>query len=137
MNQTQDQAEASRTAARPALSTGRLVALVVVLAGLFGMHGLADDGSHAAGLGAGDEMVTRTTTAVPTVVGVATDAMSGGAMSVLCLAVLTAGALLLLLGSGRRRTALAQVPAPAPFTFLGSGRDRDPPSLTALSIRRC
>ncbi len=68
MTQTQHPAEASRTAvrvARSAPSTGHWVALVVVLAGLFGMHGLAGHGSHAAEMGMGDSMVTMPTTAGP------------------------------------------------------------------------
>jgi hypothetical protein len=70
--------------------------------------------------------------------GAVSGAMSG-AMSMLCLAVLTAGALivLLLLGARRSRVALVWMPAPAQSAFLGVGRERDPPSLTALSIRRC
>lgn len=63
--------------------------------------------------------------------------LSGGAMSMLCLAVLTAGMFLLLLVLRRPRVVLARVPAPVAFAPLGWGRDRDPPSLTVLSIRRC
>ena len=69
--------------------------------------------------------------------GAVTGAVSGGAMSALCLAVLTAGALLLQLAARRRRVALAQLPTPARSTVVVFGRDRDPPTLTALSIRRC
>ena len=167
MTQTQQPDEASRTAARVARSapsTGHWVALVVVLVGLFGMHGLAGHGSHAAEMGIGDSMVTLPTTAgtsmsghdatmtthlwlrtdarptgaASVLTGAVPGAMSGGAMSMLCLAVLTAGALLLLLlGTRRPRVALTRMPAPAPSALLGRGRGRDSPSLTALSIRRC
>ena len=126
MTQSQQPDEASRTAARVARSapsTGHWVALVVVLVGLFGMHGLAGHGSHAAEMGIGDSMVTLPTTAgtsmsghdatmtthlwlrtdarptgaASVLTGAVPGALSGGAMSMLCLAVLTAGALLLLL----------------------------------------
>jgi hypothetical protein len=176
MTQTQQPATVSRAAfriARSGPSTGSWVALVVVLAGLFGMHGLAGHGSHAAEMGMGDSVVTMPTTSVSGmaatggvnghgagaaltthvgshthapaagstfgVPGAVSGAMSGGAMSVLCLAVLTAGALLLLLllGTRRPRVAMARTPAPTPSTFLRVGRERDPPSLAALSIRRC
>jgi hypothetical protein len=168
MTQTQQPAEPSRTAvraARSAPSTGHWVALVVVLVGLFGMHGLAGHGTHAAEMGMGDAMVTMPTTAgtatgghhaamtnhlgphvhaqpggaAVELPGAVSGAMSGGAMSVLCLAVLTAGGLVLLLlvRTRRPRVTLVRMPAPSPPTFLEVGRERDPPSLTALSIRRC
>lgn len=156
---TQNQAFSTQSAP----SIGRWVAIVIVLAGLFGMHGLAGHGSESAEMGMGDTMVALTRTAAtaateieaathpnPTpqaaaltssvasgLVGAMSGTMSGGAMSTLCLAVLTAAALLVLLGARRTWVALARVLTPAPFGVFGVGRDRGPPSLTALSIRRC
>ena len=140
MTQTQRQAAESRTTARAAPPAGRLVSLVVVLAGLFGMHGLAAHGAHAAETGMGVSMVTTAAPAAEAtsdLTSVVSGALSDGAMSMLCLAVLTAGALLLLRAVRRTRVALARMPAPAPPSLLAVGRDRDPPSLTALSVRRC
>jgi hypothetical protein len=150
MTQTQQPAAASRTAVRAARSTpsaGHWVALVLVLAGLFGMHGLAEHGSHAAERGTGDAMMMSSAGPMDVAVSLPSavvEEMSGAAMSLdgmsmLCLAVLTAGALLLVLlrGTRLRQVALGRRPAPPQSAFLAAGRDRDPPSLTALSIRRC
>lgn len=151
-------------AARSAPSIGRLVALVAVLVGLFGMHGLSGHGSDTAEMGmGGGSMVAVVSTAVTAVTGrdaamgtdlasqahaptsdaalaltdVVSGALSGGATSMLCLAVLAAGALLLLLALGRTRIALTWLHSPALFGVLRSEGDRDPPSLTAVLIRRC
>ncbi len=131
----------------------RVGGLLVVLAGLFGMHGL--DSHGAAGLGSTpyalmsaptmDTMFsTHHVLAVTPRVGAAlVVSASGGSatdmsMTGMCLAVLTV-ALLGLLGLLRstRSTRVLWVyarPARGPGYF---GRHPDPPCLTSLSIQRC
>lgn len=141
--------------ARPAL---RLAGLLVVLAGLFGMHGL---GSHGA---AGMDAAARAGMSEPAVVGLAADhhpapmvgavrdgaaavasvaaaahhpamdmAMAGACLAVLAVALI---ALLSFLRTDRVRPVLWVLPrrARAPGH---AGRDPDPPSLIDLSIQRC
>lgn len=126
------------SAARHALRVG---SLVVVLAGLFGMHGLAGHG--AAGLdlvpdtvmtaaamstgAAGHEAVSTPGRGAMDMV------MAGTCMAILALALIT---LLRLLHTDKTRSVLWRVArrghAPAP-----TSRDPDPPSLIDLSTRRC
>ncbi len=131
----------------------RVAGLLVVLAGLFGMHGL---GSHgAAGMGStsyaamgGSAMETMSSThhvvSVTPRVGAALAVSASGepatdmSMTGMCLAVLTV-ALLGLLGLLRstRSTHVLWVyarQARGPGYF---GRHPDPPCLTSLSIQRC
>lgn len=156
---THHQASSSRSAAP---STGRWIAVVVVVAGLFGMHGLPGHGSESM-MRMGDSMLGMATTTrsaaieleAPTrpsatqhaatvtdhgsaaPVGAMSGGMSGGAMSILCLAILTIAALLLFLAVRLTRMPLTRVQSPASFGVSGVGRDRGPPTLAALSIRRC
>ena len=132
-----------------------LGALGIVLAGLFGMHGLDSHGmpgmgaAHAAMAGpemavpGGHEVMSSSaaheegsaTTAVPVTSG--HPAMDVG-MELTCMAILAVALLVLLRQLRGRRARLVlwmlsrPVRAPA---FMG--RDPDPPSLIALSIQRC
>jgi hypothetical protein len=121
-------------------------ALVFVLLGVLAMHGVG--GGH----GGGHAPVASSTLgstqspdghhahrqAAPTdaVAHLAADVTDPSSWTALCLAILS-GAVLLLVGSG------TAVPAPSPVAPAGAGspipgrRDRDPPSLIALSVRRC
>ena len=143
-----------RSAARQAL---RLVALVVTLAGLFGMHGLAEHGTEQMG-GAPAAMSTMaidaaTPAAHLTQATVATfgpvfaanvSHRSGGGTGMdmnaaaMCLAVLllTLIAMIVHLHASRLRPLLISTDRPvrAPVT---SRREPDPPNLYALSIQRC
>ena len=156
-----------RTPARPGLWLG---SLFLVLAGLFGMHGLASDGPcdmpatvgtaaaemalpHAghgsmpgvpsSGVAPGMTTAMSATSAAARVLeGVVHGTAAGGdyghGMVGLCVAVLAAALIVLLtlwaarlvrghtVHGDRRRVRLR-----------GPGRDRDPPSLTWLSILRC
>nr|WP_281379879.1 DUF6153 family protein [Nocardioides ginsengisegetis] len=107
----------------------------MVLAGLFGMHGMAD---HSTGH-------TTAHQAMATAVHDVADAAPAGDVATpapgaleLCVAVLLGGLLLLLLlGRGERRTPWAlpravTVAAPTP-----RGRDPDPPTPALLSVYRC
>jgi hypothetical protein len=141
--------------ARPAL---RLAGLLVVLAGLFGMHGLDSHGAagteavaHAgmtepavAGLAAGHHpapmvMTVRDGAAAVVSAAAATHhpamemAMAGACLAVLAVALI---ALLRFLRTNRVRPVLWVLPrrARAPGH---AGRDPDPPSLIDLSIQRC
>lgn len=111
---------------------------LLVLVGLFGMHGLAEHGeagSHA-------EMTMTASTALPIATSQPTTLLPDTpdmamAMS-LCLAVLLGGfvAWLLLLGPSRRTTWLLPRQA-ATALPVPRGRAPDPPSLHALSVYRC
>ena len=146
--------------------------LFLVLAGLFGMHGLSNHGScdmpstsgtltghmtlpdivevaqsgsisaHAA-----HGITTATSTTTSATAGMLEDVAhitlatgglgQGQGMVGLCLAVV-AGALLVLAHWTRRPTLRLTLPVIRRSADLrGLGRDRDPPSLTWLSIRRC
>ena len=141
----------------------RLAGLVMVVIGLFGMSGLA---SHATDGATGTDMSmgalvseSSTTTSsvaqslVDTTTGAATAAVTTGRavltkaeghagmgmnMACLCLAILMLGAtgLFALLNRHPRVTALWSAPRPV-MSLRASGREPDPPSLTALSVRRC
>jgi hypothetical protein len=142
-----------------------LVVVLAGLLGMHGLAGHGTHGTGMGMTGMDDQMVTMASTTVTAVsagsgpgsamppdlpaqvaptaetvsgpTGVASGALSGGEMFMLCLAVLTAGALLLRVLLRRPRVALVHVPAPQPFAVLGAGRAPDPPSLTGLSLRRC
>lgn len=146
------------TTARHALWFG---GILVVLAGLFGMHGL--DSHGAAGMGTTAHAVMsqdprdavavsdaaarsdlhhamRTPTqAGPTVSSTSeatgSDAMDMG-MAGMCLAIL-AGAVVALVRSLRASRVWSVLAQPARAPWLSVGRGRDPPSLIALSILRC
>ena len=150
------------TAAHPAL---RLAGLLVVLAGLFGMHGLAGHGAAGMETMPGAVMAEAATgTAVSTLESMATgmgrqaelasgqahravEAVStsghtgmgmGMSMAATCVAILAAEliALLLLLLGQRLVPVLWSIPRRA-GAIAHPGRDPDPPSLTSLSIQRC
>lgn len=139
--------------------------LLVVLGGLFGMHGLAQHGgdhggavtqsvTHAASIvpahGAEHEALTGTAheTAPVAVVATAavadsvTDAAGHSSISVgataICMAVLVLSLLLLILRLYASRVpALLWLMARAVRSPMVRGRDPDPPSLFRLSIQRC
>lgn len=161
---------------RPRIPTRRglwIGSLILVLAGLFGMHGLSNHGtcdmpstsgtlpgqmalpgivevsqSGSISAHAAHGITTATSTTTSVTAGMLEDvahialATGGGpgqghGMVGLCLAVV-AGALLVLARWIRRPTLRLTVPASRRSADLrGLGRDRDPPSLTWLSIRRC
>lgn len=130
----------------------RLGALILVLAGLFGMHGL--DGHNAVAMGSAPEaamakMPVNSTVGEPAIsgqshaqvkaVGASDAGGMGMGMAAMCVAIL-AGALIalvrLLLG-GRVRPLLWMLARQARAVLEHPGRDPDPPSLIALSIQRC
>ncbi|GAA5146440.1 hypothetical protein GCM10023340_17360 [Nocardioides marinquilinus] len=142
-------------------AAGRLAALLLTLAGLFSMHGLADHGSSGHGLLPGMTGTSSTTApdAAPVVghhashedaghaTGAAGDAdrpghgegHGGTDLLELCLAVLGA---LLALGAGARlrwpsRLAPPVRPALAPTAVRVRARDPAPPDLVRLCIHRC
>ena len=140
-------------------------AVFLVLAGLFGMHGLEDHGTADMTAGMGATGVSRTATPSEDSRGLAltthlhqgktaelsadTRAMqriawvgspSGGGghtMAGLCLAVLTMALLSLLTLRRRAVRGVGLAVVLPPVSKGGTGRDRDPPSLNRLSIRRC
>ncbi|MGZ4436680.1 MAG: DUF6153 family protein [Nocardioidaceae bacterium] len=144
--------------ARPALWAA---ALFVVLAGLFGMHGLGDHGmpgmaqapasgsmAHPAGphrmtdhpdqpmVGAhANVMVRPAHDAMPSLGPVGLHGHSG--MAGMCLALLTGGLLALLLHRGRAVRVLAEEPRRSLTARHPRSRDPDPPCLASLSILRC
>jgi len=144
--------------ARPALWAG---ALFVVLAGLFGMHGLGDHGMPGMAQAPASEPMTypggpdRMTDPADRPVGGANSAVAvmpaAGAMPSLaragldghagmagmCLALLTGGLLALLLLRGRAVRVLAEEPRRRVKTRRPRSRDPDPPCLLSLSILRC
>jgi len=136
------------TAVRHALWLG---GLLVVLGGLFGMHGLdshgagvdsvmhATVGGMAGAVGYGD-MVDTAPGAAPATIAVAW-ATGGIGMDMamgMCVAVLGLGliASLLRIWASRRRPLMRLMACPVHAPGV-RGRDRDPPSLTHLSIQRC
>ncbi len=146
--------------ARPGL---RLAALILVLAGLFGMHGL--DGHNAVAMGSVAEAVmaelpmsaagadASLTAGRGHQVGLpgahsVYEMKAGGAswprgldmgMAAMCVAILAAGliALVRFLLGGRVRSLLRMLARQARAVLQHPGRDPDPASLTALSIQRC
>ena len=145
---------------RPGL---RLSALVLVLAGLFGMHGL--DGHDAVAMGSGPQAVmtempmgfaeadTGVTVGLGHQVGQVdtqsqAEATAVGAsglggmdmgMAAMCVAILAAAliALVRYLLGGRARRLLWMLGRQLRAVLQHAGRDSDPPSLIALSIQRC
>lgn len=120
------------------------VALLLALLGVLAMHGVGSHGSGHTSATASphhDPVVTVVVGHAAHATSVAADHLASqepasSSWSALCLAVL-AGAVLLTLASGRGPGALI-----APRMRLGrpgppGRRDRDPPSLAALSVRRC
>ena len=132
--------------------------LLVLLAGIVGMHGL---NSHAGGMApdshsiamhqavgefsaAGHDVRDATDHALEAAAAGVVTAVSGGlsgagpVMGGMCMAVLAVG-LAMILRMLRSVPVVALVPVVGePVRALASsGRDRDPPSLTGLSIRRC
>ena len=155
-----------RIPARPGLWVGYLF----VLAGLFGMHGLASDGLcdmpamvgtataemalphaghgsmpgvHSSGVAPGMTTVMSATSAAAEVLGgvVHGTAAGGGhghGLVGLCVAVLAAALVVLLaLLTPRLGRGLTMHGDRGGVRLRGLGRDRDPPSLTWLSIQRC
>ena len=129
--------------ARPHPRTGLLggAALLLVLLGVLAMHGV---GGHAAAHGplppshAHDSVATRSVdhAVTETVRPLATDAPQPAWWTALCLAVLV-GAVLLLSGRPGGAPGRLVTPRAASRTRIPGGRDRDPPSLVVLSVRRC
>lgn len=141
------------TAARHALWVG---GLLVILGGLFGMHGMDSHGAgsmetsgHAAmtspaanAVTAGHEVMSATAHEAAPVVDAGVVATGHAAKDMggvgMCMAILGVALIVLslLLRSSRARPLLWVFPRPA--RALGfCGRDPDPPSLIYLSIRRC
>jgi len=132
---------------RAAIRMPRVAALLLVLGGLFAMHGLADHGTEHAT----DSMPAHHTmsagapadaTAMDLVVVQASAPLedhAGHAMTDLCLAFLTAGllALVLLRGSSRVPFGLRGTRSPGDGRFRPMARDPDPPTPLRLSIQRC
>lgn len=147
----------------PARTALRLVGLLVVLAGLFGMHGLANHGVGGmenmpqaviaeASTGMAGSTVGLITAGIDRPVGALVDHGEGAVavlsglghegmgmnMAGLCVAILAIGlvALLLLLRGRRAPRTLWSLPRLMP-AVTPRGRDPAQPSLTALSIQRC
>lgn len=141
----------------------RLAGLVMVVVGLFGMSGLAShatDGATVTDMSMGSlasdpstttssvaRSLVETTTAAATaavttgravVTSAAGHAGMGMNMACLCIAILMLGAtgLFGLLNRFPRVTARWSAPRPV-VSLRASGREPAPPSLTALSVRRC
>lgn len=141
----------------------RFAGLLFVLAGLFGMHGLASHGAAAAetsseaamtgthmSLAASD--VAELADQAAALVGRVVDRSQGPGeiasgsphtgmdmtRAMMCVAILTVGliALLRLLLGARVGPFLQLLPRQA-LAFMRPGRDPDPPWLIALSIQRC
>lgn len=152
---------------RPSATAVRMAGLLVVLAGLLGMHGLDTHGASPAGHMTLMEQpgATKSTPAVkhsPGSMGSSSRQLEGVSANVesptmavavasaiptmnidmsmlaLCLAILTAGVLALMWLLHRARTApLLWIRPRLATTVERRGRDPDPPSLTVLSILRC
>lgn len=150
----------------PARTALRLAGLLAVLAGLLGMHGLANHGvsgmeampraviaEAASGLvSAAGADVDHSAARLPVFFTSNVDAAPGGAALVsplvpegmdmsmvgMCLAMLVAGIGAFLLSFRRRRAAGTLWCLPRlNASVIGPGRDPDPPPLTVLSIQRC
>jgi hypothetical protein len=142
---------------RPADAAGRLLVLLVALAGLFAMHGLADHGAAHHGAATGTAISTPHHSAAGThgapgagAHGSTTTAEEsldvpappdGDALTAVgtCLAVLvTVAGLLLVVHPRRRAEALTRrLPVGAFRTALARARDPVGPDLHRLSIQRC
>jgi len=149
--------------ATPARTALRLVGLLVVLAGLFGMHGLASHGVGGmenmpqaaiaeASTGVAGPPLGLMTAGIDRPVGALVDHGEGAVavlsglghkgmgmnMAGLCVAILAIGLVaLLLLLRGRRAPRVWWSLPRLMFAVTPPGRDPDPPTLTALSIQRC
>ncbi|MEO5709005.1 MAG: DUF6153 family protein [Nocardioidaceae bacterium] len=121
--------------ARPAAAVTRAVLSVLLLCGLLLMHGFDLHRTTSAGTSQMSAMsaAAASTDDGPTVR--PSPAHGMGAMS-LCVAVL-AGAVLLLHALRRTTGGVPTRPRWAARTLPRRGRDRDPPLLTLLSVRRC
>lgn len=133
----------TRKHARTGLLGG--AALLLVVLGVLAMHGV---GSHASGHGSAaparhhDPATAQAVepamaqTAAHAADHLGSQQPAPPSWTELCLAML-AGAVLLAFASGRGSAALT-VPRPRPGRAFPPGRrDRDPPSLVLLSVRRC
>jgi hypothetical protein len=129
---------------------GLAVTAVVVL-GVLAMHGLGTHGltgSHtpvhapAEATTTGSQHAMAAASSVGVRVGdvLAAPSQQGAAdgMTELCMAILGLGLALLLLLRARRAAVRRSLPAARwPVVRIPAGRDRDPPTLALLSIRRC
>jgi hypothetical protein len=141
----------------------RLAGLILVLAGLFGMHGLGGHDAAAMGSASLAGMAEMPMSAAAAAAGVTsepshqigrigtqgepeTDAVGasdaggmGMGMTAMCVAILAAGliALVRFLVGGRVRSVLWMLARQTRAALQHPGRDPDPPSLIALSIQRC
>lgn len=122
----------NRTRRLHAPAWGRAVLLVLVLGGLFAMHGLDQHGT-------GDETSSEmhaSSAVVSAVDVVAPEVPSMHEMTGMCVAVL-AGLVLLLLPSRRSTDGVPARPPSVVRRVVRRGRDRDPPCLRSLSVYRC
>jgi len=153
-----------RSLTAPARTVLRLAGLLAVLAGLFGMHGLANHGvvgmenmpisvmapvseaaaapdptdksAHPQGLSA--LVLDPAVGVAAAMVGPVVPAGMDMSMIGMCIAVLVLGlAALLTLGRIRRRSPVLWMLWRPGAATTPAGRDPDPPSLTVLSIQRC
>ena len=118
-------------------------ALLLVLLGVLAMHGVAGHGSGHASAGAAPhhastvaQVVTHAAHELSAVEHLAADHSAPVSWTALCLAVL-AGAVLMLLTARRASGVRVRSGPPGRSTQLPGRRDRDPPSLVLLSVRRC
>jgi len=119
-------------------------ALLLVLLGVLAMYGFGGHGNGNATPTAASHHAATTwqwgTHAVHAAAGAAEhttpDEPAHASWTALCLAVL-AGAALLVLVTRRAAGALVRSGLPGPSMRLPGRRDRDPPSLVLLSVRRC
>lgn len=119
-------------------------ALLLVLLGVLAMHGVAGHGSGHAPAGAAPHhasAVAQALTHAAHDLSVPAGHLAAGdsapaSWTALCLAVL-AGAVLMALTSRRASGVRVRSGPPGPSTQLPGRRDRDPPSLVLLSVRRC
>lgn len=123
-------------------------ALLLVLLGVLAMHGVAGHGSGHGSGHASAASAPHHASAVAQVLTHAAHDLSAPAehlaagdsapasWTALCLAVL-AGAVLMALTSRRASGVRVRSGPPGPSTRLPGRRDRDPPSLVLLSVRRC
>ena len=117
---------------RRATSWFRAVLLVLVLGGLFAMHGLDQHGT-AVQMSPGVHISAPVASAVD-VVGPEMPTMRD--MTGMCVAVL-AGLVLLLVPFRRTTDGVPARPWDVVARVVHRGRDRDPPCLRSLSVHRC
>lgn len=127
--------------------------MLVVLGGLFGMHGLDNHGgagmdsvahaamTSAAGQGLAGDIARDTMHDTVLMAAVVTDATGDADMGMgatgMCMAVLVLSLLVLLLIRASRLPPLVWLVARPARAPRARGRDPDPPSLILLSIQRC